>query len=324
MSVEVDGGLGIERPRDLAGARRFSHEAMATIFEVHAVHPDTQYAAQAAAAAFGVADSLEHELSRFLPNSDIARINRLAAGERTQVSSSTMECLVIARHVCDLTGGAFDISLGTGLCTLELDADSCMVRATGSSVQLDLGGIGKGFAIDMMAEVLNDWGLEASLVHGGFSSVLALEPPADRQGWPLTLSDPAAPSRVLVRLSARQTAFGASGTRKGPHILDPRSGQPARGRLAAWVALPRPEPAGPGAPASGIPRVAAAALADALATAFMLLSPEEIEGLCARNPGLEAWILPEDAGRPSGEVPLWHFTAPAGYTLRSGALKPGG
>lgn len=323
MNVEVEGGVGIERPQDLAGVHRFSHEAMATIFEVHAVHPEAKYAAQAAAAAFGVADSLERELSRFLPNSDIARINRLAAGERTQVSPSTMECLVIARHVFDLTGGTFDISIGTGLSRLDLDAGTCMVRATGDGVRLDLGGIGKGFAVDAMAEVLNEWGLETSLVHGGFSSVLALEPPADREGWPLTLSDPAAPSRVLVRLSARRTAFGASGTRKGPHILDPRTGLPARGRRAAWAVLLRPEPAGSEAPASGIPRVAAAALADALATAFMLLGPGEIEGLCARNPGLEAWVLPEEAGKPAGEVPLWHFTTPAGYTLKSGALKPG-
>lgn len=321
--AELDGGLGIERPQDLAGVHRFSHEAMATIFEVHAVHPDAQYAAQAAAAAFGVTDSLERELSRFLPNSDIARINRLAAGERTRVSPSTMECLVIARHVFDLTGGAFDIATGTGLPRLDLDADTCMVRAPGSGARLDLGGIGKGYAVDAMAELLNEWGLEASLVHGGFSSVLALEPPGDREGWPLTLSDPAAPSRVLVRLRARHTALGASGKRKGEHILDPRRGQPARGRLAAWVALPRPEAAEPQTPASGIPRVAAAALADALATAFMLLGPEEIEGLCARNPGLEAWILPEEAGRPLGEVPLWHFTTPAGYTLSSGVPKPG-
>ena len=57
-------------------------------------------------------------------------------------------------------------------------------------MRVDLGGIGKGYAVDLMAELLEDWGLERSLVHGGFSSVLALEPPAGGDGWPLTLSDP--------------------------------------------------------------------------------------------------------------------------------------
>ena len=221
------------------------------MFEVYAVHPDERYAAQAAQAAFALVDRLERELSRFLTNSDITRINHLAAGESTRVSSSTLECLVIARHMFDLTGGAFDVSIGTGLPSLELDADDFLVRATADGVRVDLGGIGKGYAVDLMAELLEEWGLERALVHGGFSSVLALEPPAGRDGWPLTLSDPAAPSRVLARLSMRQTALGASGVRKGDHIVDPRTGEPVRGRLAAWVALPRPETAGAEAPPRG-------------------------------------------------------------------------
>jgi thiamine biosynthesis lipoprotein len=305
------GVLGIEGPRGLRDVRRFSHEAMATVFEVHGVHADERYAAQAAQAAFDLADRLEGELSRFLPNSDITRVNHLAAGESTRVSPSTLECLVIARHVFDLTGGAFDVSIGTGLPSLELDPDDFLVRATKGGVQVDLGGIGKGYAVDRMAELLEEWGLGLALVHGGFSSVLALEPPTGREGWPLTLSEPSAPSRVLARLSVRQTALGASGLRKGDHIVDPRTGEPARGRLAAWVAVPRPEVARAEAPAEEGPRVAAAAVTDALATAFMLLSPEEIEGLCERSPGLEAWILPEPAGGPHGETHLLHFGGPA-------------
>jgi thiamine biosynthesis lipoprotein len=276
---------------------------MATVFEVHAPHPDARYAAQAAQAAFDLVDRLENELSRFRPNSDITRVNHLAAGESTRVSPSTLECLVIARHMFDLTGGAFDVSIGTGLTSLELDYDSVAVRATTGGVQVDLGGIGKGYAVDLMAELLEEWGLGPALLHGGFSSVLALEPPADREGWPLTLSDPGAPAHVLARLSVRQTALGASGLRKGDHIVDPRTDEPVRGRRAAWVALRRPEIAR----ADEEPRVAAAAVADALATAFMLLGEVEIEGLCARSPGLEAWILPEPAGSPRGETHLLHF-----------------
>jgi len=303
----VDGGLGIERPRELGDVQRFSHEAMATVFEVYAVHPDARYAAQAAQAAFELVDRLERELSRFLPNSDIARINHLAAGASTRVSPSTLECLVIARHMFDLTGGAFDISIGTGLPSLELDADDFLVRATKDGMQVDLGGIGKGYAVDLMAELLEEWDLDLALVHGGFSSVLALEAPAGRDGWPLTLSDPGAASRVLARLSVRQTALGASGLRKGDHIVDPRTGEPARSRRAAWVAVPRPERAGDPARVDERPRMAAAAVTDALTTAFMLLRTEEIAALCERSPGLEAWVLPESAGGQPGQADLLHF-----------------
>lgn len=293
----VDGGLGIEGPRDLRDVRRFSHEAMATVFEVYAAHPDEQYAAQAAQAAFDLVDRLEAELSRFRSNSDISRINNLAAGESAQVTPSTLECLVIARHMFDLTDGAFDVSIGTGLSTLELDTDNFLVRAARQGVQIDLGGVGKGYAVDLMAELLEEWGLQQVLVHGGFSSILALDPPTGRDGWPLTLSDPGNHSRLLARLDVRQTALSASGLRKGDHIVDPRTGGPVRGRLAAWVSVPRPELARQGGRAEAEPRIATAAIADALTTAFMLLSLEEIHALCEGSPGVEAWVLPEqDAG----------------------------
>jgi thiamine biosynthesis lipoprotein len=300
--------VGLGRWGELRDVRRFSHEAMATVFEVYVLHPDHRYAAQAAHAAFDLVDRLEHELSRFLPNSDIARINHLQAGESTRVSASTHECLGIARHIFDFTGGAFDISIGTGLPSLELD-DDLVVRSTSGGVQVDLGGIGKGYAVDRMAEVLEEWDLRRALVHGGFSSVLALEPPTDRDGWPLTLSDPGARGHVLACLSVSQTALGASGLCKGDHIVDPRGGGPVRGRLAAWVALPRPQVAGAEAPEEESPRVAAAAVTDALTTAFMLLAPEEIERLCHGTPGLEAWILPSE-GSPAERLPL-HFAGPA-------------
>ena len=88
----VRSALEIEGPGELRDVRRFSHEAMATVFEVHGLHADPRYAAQAAQAAFDLTDRLERELSRFLPNSDITRVNHLAAGESTRVSPSTLEC----------------------------------------------------------------------------------------------------------------------------------------------------------------------------------------------------------------------------------------
>jgi FAD:protein FMN transferase len=308
---EIDGGVAFERPLEIRDLRRFSHEAMATVFELYVVHRDERYAAQAARAAFDLIDRLELELSRFLPNSDITRVNHLSAGEETRVTASTLECLVIARHMFDLTGGAFDISIGSGLPSLEIDEDDFLVRATSDAVHVDLGGIGKGYAVDLVGELLEEWGLEQALVHGGFSSVLALESPSGLDGWPLTMSDPAAPSRVLNRLSMRQTALGASGVRKKDHIVDPHSGTPVHGRLASWAAVPRPQLENEGATTESGHRVAAAAVADAVTTAFMMLGADAIEDLCERSPGLEAWILPEPESAAVGPPALVHFGASA-------------
>ena len=192
MAPDVDAALAIGAPGDLAGVRRFSHDAMATVFEVHAVHEDARYAEQAAQAAFDLVDRLERELSRFIPNSDIGRINELGPGERTRVAPTTLECLVIARHAFELTGGVFDASIGTGLESLELDADACVIGATRRGVKIDLGGVGKGYAVDRMIEVLRREGVRSALVNFGGSSIAALGPPPAEPGWPVWVEHGAA------------------------------------------------------------------------------------------------------------------------------------
>src|SRR5687768_10375630 len=102
---------------------------MNTVFEVHVANAGARYAAEAAQAAFALVDRLEGELSRFRPNSDITRINHLKAGERARVGEAALECLLIARHLYDLTGAAFDIAIGTGLPALEIDAEAFEVHA---------------------------------------------------------------------------------------------------------------------------------------------------------------------------------------------------
>ena len=292
------------------GVHRFSHAAMATVFEVHCVHADATYARQAAQAAFDRVDRLELEQSRFIANSDVSRINSLAAGQATRVSPSTMECLEIARRLYDLTGRGFDISIGSRLDRLEPVPDEFAVRAGAEGIRLDLGGIGKGYAVDRMAELLEEWEVPHALVHGGFSSVLALEAPPDRDGWPLTLSAPGPEDdRVLARVSARQRAFSASGTQKGAHVLDPRTGQAVHDR-AAWAALPRCREAEANAGAGWLEAVRSpAAVAEGLSTAFMILPVEEIADLCRRGPGLEAWLVREPTEEGSRAAVFVHLTA---------------
>lgn len=211
------------------GALRFAHQAMNTEFEIFCVHEDREYARQAAWAAFDLLDGMEHDLSRFIENSDVSRINALAMGETARVSRWTMECLEIARRAYAETKGAFDISLGSGLNHLQIVPREFTVRATTIGVRLDLGGIGKGYAVDRMTEVLAEWEIQQALIHGGHSSVRAMDAPAGLDGWPVTIDG------KLVYVTRQ--AISASGIRKTDHILDPRTGRPVRDRPGVWVLM---------------------------------------------------------------------------------------
>jgi thiamine biosynthesis lipoprotein len=312
MKTQAPGGatLAIDDDAPALELHRFAHAAMATVFEIHCAHADPRYARQAAEAAFDLVDRLEQELSRFVANSDVSRVNALRAGETTRVSPETMDCLGIARRMHALTREAFDVSIGSGLERLDFVPDDFSVHAREAGARLDLGGIGKGFAVDRMAESLAEWDIRHALIHGGFSSVLAGDAPPGRDGWPLTLSAPGN-GGVLARVCVRRTALSASGTRKGDHIKDPRTGQAVRDR-SAWVALCRrdADEAEGAASAAAWGRDAArspAAVAEAFSTAFMLLPVDEIEDLCRDGAGLSAWLLlaPTDqAGRAPALVHL--------------------
>ncbi len=275
---------------------------MATVFEIRGECRDPDVGRQAARAAFAVVDRLEQTLSRFIENSDISRINHLAAGESTIVGYETLQCLQLARLMYGQTAAAFDISLGTGFENLEIVPEEFRVVARAAGVRLDLGAIGKGYAVDRMADVLEDWEVSRALIHAGASSVLALDPKAGEEGWPLTLSEPGHNGRVLAKLSARQCALGASGISKGDHIVNGLVGEPVRSRTAAWVWAPRRVLADLGRRA-GVD-ASAAAVADALSTAFMISSIDAIEAYCQSHDGIEAWILADTFLHFPGTSPL--------------------
>ncbi|MHC4168861.1 MAG: FAD:protein FMN transferase [Planctomycetota bacterium] len=299
-----------------SGMKRFSHEAMATTFELLVVHDDERYARQAATAAFDEVDRLERELSRYVENSDVARINNLPVGKPLLLGLETFECLKISARVYAETDGAFDITIGsvlqcwrrkdgtprtpsaeeldlarrrTGTDLLHLDEDEHTVELSASPVLVDLGGVGKGFAVDRVAELLRDWSIETALISGGYSSVLALDAPPGTNGWPLTLSNPADRSEILARPHLRRGALSGSGVRKGDHIINPRTGRPASGKLAAW---------------SGAPD---AASADALSTAFMIMAPEEIERYCAHHRDTRAMVIMHEQDKEDGKGKVLHF-----------------
>ncbi|HUU17135.1 MAG TPA: FAD:protein FMN transferase [Sedimentisphaerales bacterium] len=302
--------------QSIPGMKRFCHEAMATTFEVIIEHEDARYARQAAAAAFDEVDWLEGELSRFIENSDITRINNLPANEPLRLGLDAFECLQLSSRIYTETNGAFDITIGslfscwrnedgtprtpsqeelnlarqrTGTDLLQLDEAEHTVQLLASPVQVDLGGVGKGYAVDRVAELLCEWSIETALISGGYSSVLALDAPCDTKGWPLTLSNPDNRKQILARPSLRGRAISGSGLQKGRHIIDPRTAQPVKGKCAAWASAPD------------------AATADALSTAFMVMSPDEIRQYCSRHPDVSALIMLESQDKDAQKKEILRF-----------------
>jgi thiamine biosynthesis lipoprotein len=279
---------------------RFAHEAMATVFEIFVADREEVYAGQAARAAFGEIDRLERLFSRFDPSSEISRIARLAPGETLPVGLETAEVLGLAAFVQAESAGAFDINYRTGLLPargrpkrapaplaklVRIDRSGtgfAITRLPGRgrskppALDFDLGAVGKGYALDAALDLLKDWEVGNALLHAGTSTALAAGPgPGTKgtgDGWPVgagsTKGRTAGPGLVLLR----SRALSGSGTEvKGEHVFDPRKGGPAAGHAAAWASHP------------------SAAAADALSTAFMVMTTEEVAGFCGRHPAV--WAL---------------------------------
>ena len=255
-----------------AGIHVFSHHAMATVFQVRIAGEDRNYAAQAARVAFDAADHLETLLSRFRENSEISQIALLAPGEKMRLSQPTYACLDIARAMEAATQGAFCITPAALQTQPELPRWSLLpnelsIICDAGKIEFDLGAIGKGFALDCMAEELSDWECPSSLLVAGGSSVLAGAPPPGAEGWSVGLGDDNA--KIRCRLS-KCSLSGSGVAVKGKHILDPRTAKPAEQRSRAWALA------------------ATAAESDALSTAAMVLSEAEIAA-CLN--GRAEWLM---------------------------------
>jgi thiamine biosynthesis lipoprotein len=294
-----------------------ARRAMATSFEI-LLPFETAHAAEMGEAAFELIDVLEAQLTVYRDDSEVSRLNQLAADRPVPVEAGLFDLLRLAQRVSEETGGAFDVTAGAlikawgffrgpkrvpgeeelrqsmervGMRWVTLAPEGRSVRFGRRGLEINLGAIGKGYALDRVRELLEkEWNLPAALLHGGYSSVYAKgAPPGDERGWPVGITHPWERSRRVALVRLRDRALGNSAAtfqhleyngRKLGHVLDPRSGWPAAGVASASVVAPT------------------AAVADALSTAFYVGGVELARRYCADHPAVGAVLLPEGAARP--------------------------
>jgi thiamine biosynthesis lipoprotein len=292
-----------------------AREAMNTRFEI-VLHGQDSVALQAAGEqALDEIDRVEAQLSLYRPASEVARINRHAAEYPVRVSPPVFRLLQQALDLSRVTAGAFDPTLGplvrcwgfmdgegrwpdagalraarekVGWQHLILDAQAFTVSFARPGMMLDLGAIGKGYALDQALDLLIEAGVSSAFLHGGTSSSFALGRPPDAPAWKAAIPDPrpngprtlwaeVALENTSLGVSALWTKFFCSGRRTCGHVLDPRTGEPVEASLLAAVVLP------------------SATETDALSTALLTLGREGMALLTRSRPDARLlWAEPTD------------------------------
>ncbi|MFN6302408.1 MAG: FAD:protein FMN transferase [Planctomycetota bacterium] len=300
----------------------FSRRAMACQFDV-LLHPGRpEQGPQAAVEALELIEWLEQLLSIYIPTSDLSRLNARGKETWVDVSLPTLDMLKIGCEIYEQTQGCFDMTAArlsevwgfssrqgrmptteqiaqsltqVGSEHVEIDQTAKRVRFVGS-VAVNPGGIGTGYAIDQAVGVLRDQGVEDFAIHGGKSSVSAYGKQLlfqSEPGWKIAVRHPEQSERILGTLVLKNRSLGTSGPAnqffyfKGErygHIIDPRTGWPARGALSVTILHP------------------SAAWADALATGLYVMGIEQALEFCATRP--EVGYLAIAPGRRIGEVEI--------------------
>ena len=248
----------------------FRDEIMKAVFSVRfdALESEANRLRAVAEEVFDEIRRLESLLSRFVEDSDIAQINRLTPGEAVIVAPETFRCLERAEEAMRLTNGHFDVTyLSSVACggkrPFVLSTKPHRIRSEVESLHIDLGGIGKGFALDHVAPIPLSYGYSRVLFGADSSTMLALDPPENTAGWEVNVELDG--EKRCIPLSGQ--AVSCSGTSiRGEHIFDVKRrdwiSQSKRWSLFA----------------------PSAALADAFSTAMMTMTAEEI-GVWRRSLG---------------------------------------
>lgn len=282
---------------------RGSRVIMGTLCEVQVYDASAARAKAAIGAALDEMARVDRLLSNYNPASELSRMNREASEGPFHASPELFDFVTTTRKLYDGTEGTFDPTVGalvrawgffsrrpgvpnaqqiaaamraTGFEKVQIDRGKRTIRYTVPGLEMDPGGIGKGYAADRASAVLRRLGIRAALVNAGESSINAIGHPPGQRAWRIAISNPANPSSAIAVVELRDTSLSTSGVsrqslRSGPHtyshIFDPRTGEPVENMCQVTVVTRK------------------GTVAEALSKAAFILSREELAGVLRRYPG---------------------------------------
>ncbi len=286
-----------------------SRLTLGTVVEITLIGNNKAALEEAMAAAFARITEIEMVADRFTAESEISAINRRKAPGTIAVSADMLRMLAISRKVSDLTGGAFDVTVaplvdlwgfdvGGRLPAREeierelsrvdyhrvaIDEASSTITPADGSVRLELGGIAQGYAAGEVERLIRERGIKSGVINiSGDIAVIG-----DKKGkpWRIGVQDPRDTGKLCAVINAKDIAIVTSGNYERcffvdgvryHHILDPKTGYPARGCASVTVVTPD------------------VVLADALSTAIFVLGPEAGMKFAESQPGVEVLIVTDD------------------------------
>ncbi len=297
---------------------------MATTFTLYLYSKRAARAAEVSSEVFEEIDRIEQLLSNYRDSSELSRINRNAAAGPVTTDAEMMDFLEQAQHWSQVSDGAFDLTVGrlmkvwgfyrhqghvppaaeidsiraeTGWQNVELSPADRTVRFATSGVELDPGGIGKGFAVDAAVRILRADQITAALLSAGSSTLYALGAPPHRSGWRIVVPGPLPSHATLSTITLRDESLSSADCSQKNfvadghlycHIMDPRAMRPVEGRIQVSIADP------------------SATASDALSNVLFVQSPEQsLRTLARYAPQARALLVSGDAAHASCAVFRW-------------------
>jgi thiamine biosynthesis lipoprotein len=311
---------------------------MGTSFDIYLYASSSARASEIFEEAFAQIERLEAQLSNYRPASELSRINARAAFEPVVTDAEVFGLLERAFDYSRKTGGAFDMTVGrlmkawgffrgagryptdeelarvreqTGWRRVRLDRRARSVRFLAQGLELDPGGIGKGYAIDSVVRLLKESGVKRALVGAGTSSYYGLGSPPGKAGWVIKIPDPLDRARLVATVLLSDLSLSTSGSyekffrlngRTYCHIMNPLTGRPVEGMLQSTVIAPR------------------AIDSDALSTSVFVMRPEASARLLDKMKGVSALLVTNNTGANRVVRIRWSDSAPKlAPPLRDGA-----
>lgn len=252
-----------------------SAQAMGSLYTVAVYGEDRSQLSAAVQAALQEARRIDDLISNYKTDSELSEINRDAARHPVKVSTEVFDLLEKCQQYSRASDGAFDWTVGplmrvwgfyrgsgrlpqrdevaaamrsVGYNHVHLDAQNRTVSFDAPGVELDPGGIGKGYAVDRMADILREAGIESGLISAAGSSIYAIGAPPGEKGWYVRIRDPKSETVTAAEVWLKDESLSTSGTyekffeaegRVYSHIMDPRTGYPAQGMLSVSVVTPK-------------------------------------------------------------------------------------